>query len=76
VLGAFEIRALFGNRLLARAPTITRQAWHPPAHRDRLHLLANPKLLMLDEPTPGMRPAETLELAAQINSLNRQRLTN
>jgi len=30
---------------------------------------------MLDEPTAGMNPAETLELADQIRSLNRQGLT-
>jgi len=30
---------------------------------------------MLDEPTPGANPAETLELAGRIKSLNRQGLT-
>jgi branched-chain amino acid transport system permease protein len=31
--------------------------------------------LLLDEPTAGMNPAETLELADQIQSLNRNGLT-
>src|ERR1700682_2316254 len=34
-------------------------------------LASQPKLLLLDEPTAGMNPAETLELADQIKSLNR-----
>src|SRR5260370_17965195 len=33
------------------------------------------RLLLLDEPTAGMNPAETLELADQIRSLNRLGLT-
>jgi branched-chain amino acid transport system permease protein len=36
---------------------------------------AQPKLLLLDEPTAGMNPAETLELAEQIKGLNRLGLT-
>ena len=39
------------------------------------HSAAVPKLLLLDEPTAGMNPAETLELADQIKSLNRLGLT-
>ncbi len=74
---ALEILALFGNRLLPRAD-------HPAvslsyANRRRTEiaraLATQPKLLMLDEPTAGMNPAETLELADQIKSLNRQGLT-
>ena len=33
-------------------------------------LASRPKLLLLDEPTAGMNPAETLELAEQIKSLH------
>jgi branched-chain amino acid transport system permease protein len=33
-------------------------------------LASSPKLLLLDEPTAGMNPAETLELAGQIKSLH------
>ncbi|HXO02611.1 MAG TPA: ATP-binding cassette domain-containing protein, partial [Stellaceae bacterium] len=33
-------------------------------------LASQPKLLLLDEPTAGMNPAETLELASQIKSLH------
>src|SRR5579862_5360677 len=38
-------------------------------------LASNPTLLLLDEPTAGMNPAETLELAEQIKSLNNSGLT-
>jgi branched-chain amino acid transport system permease protein len=38
-------------------------------------LASDPKLLLLDEPTAGMNPAETLELAEQIKGLNRLGLT-
>ena len=74
---ALEILAAFGNRLLPRLD-------HPVsslsyANRRRVEiaraLSSQPKLLLLDEPTAGMNPAETLELADQIKSLNRLGLT-
>jgi branched-chain amino acid transport system permease protein len=74
---ALRILSLFGNRLLPRA-------YHPAAslsyaNRRRTEiaraLATQPKLLMLDEPTAGMNPAETLELADQIGSFNRHGLT-
>jgi branched-chain amino acid transport system ATP-binding protein len=34
-------------------------------------LAVDPEMMLLDEPTAGMNPAETLELADQIKSLNR-----
>ena len=38
-------------------------------------LATQPKILLLDEPTAGMNPAETLELAEQIGSLRQLGLT-
>ena len=68
---AMEVLGIFGNRLIPRAN-------HPAsslsyANRRRLEIAraiaSRPKLLLLDEPTAGMNPAETLELADQIRSL-------
>ncbi|MBV8492896.1 MAG: branched-chain amino acid ABC transporter ATP-binding protein/permease [Alphaproteobacteria bacterium] len=70
---AMEILAVFGNRLLPRADHIVSSLSY--ANRRRVEiaraLASQPKLLLLDEPTAGMNPAETLELADQIKSLNR-----
>jgi branched-chain amino acid transport system permease protein len=38
-------------------------------------LASRPKILLLDEPTAGMNPAETMELAEQIKSLHALGLT-
>jgi branched-chain amino acid transport system permease protein len=74
---AREIVAMFGNRLLPRLG-------HPVsslsyANRRRVEiaraLASQPKLLLLDEPTAGMNPAETLELAEQIKGFNQRGLT-
>lgn len=68
---AMEVLSIFGNRLLPRVN-------HPAsslsyANRRRLEIAraiaSRPKLLLLDEPTAGMNPAESLELADQIRSL-------
>ncbi|MBV9826157.1 MAG: branched-chain amino acid ABC transporter ATP-binding protein/permease [Alphaproteobacteria bacterium] len=70
---ALEILAVFGNRLLPRVDHVVSGLSY--ANRRRVEiaraLASQPKLLLLDEPTAGMNPAETLELAEQIKSLNK-----
>jgi branched-chain amino acid transport system permease protein len=74
---ATEIVSLFGNRLL---PRLTQTASHLSyANRRRVEisraLASRPRILLLDEPTAGMNPAETLELAEQIKHLHGLGLT-
>jgi branched-chain amino acid transport system permease protein len=72
-----EILALFGNRLLPRVDHVVASLSY--ANRRRVEiaraLASSPKLLLLDEPTAGMNPAETLELAGQIKALKEFGLT-
>ncbi len=74
---ALEIITIFGNRLL---PRVNHQA-HSLSYANRRRteisraIASRPKLLLLDEPTAGMNPAETLELAAQLRSLREMGLT-
>jgi branched-chain amino acid transport system permease protein len=74
---AREILAIFGNRLVPRADHLVSSLSY--ANRRRVEiaraLASRPKLLLLDEPTAGMNPAETLELAEQIKSLNQRGLS-
>jgi branched-chain amino acid transport system permease protein len=74
---ALEILAVFGNRLAPRVDHVVSSLSY--ANRRRVEiaraLASAPKLLLLDEPTAGMNPAETLELAEQIRSLSRLGLT-
>jgi branched-chain amino acid transport system permease protein len=74
---AMEIFAIFGNRLTPRAQQMVSGLSY--ANRRRIEiaraLASRPRILLLDEPTAGMNPAETLELAEQIKSLNGLGLT-
>jgi branched-chain amino acid transport system permease protein len=74
---AVEILEIFGNRLLPRIHHVVSSLSY--ANRRRVEIAraiaSNPKLLLLDEPTAGMNPAETLELAEQIKSLNQRGLS-
>jgi branched-chain amino acid transport system permease protein len=74
---AMEIFSIFGNRLTPRAGQMV--AGLSYANRRRIEiaraLASRPRILLLDEPTAGMNPAETLELAEQVKSLNALGLT-
>ena len=74
---ARDILSLFGNRLLPRADHLAASLSYANRRRTEIAraLATQSKLLLLDEPTAGMNPAETLELADQIQSLNRNGLT-
>jgi branched-chain amino acid transport system permease protein len=74
---ALDIIGLFGNRLLPRAnQTVLGLSY---ANRRRVEIsraiASRPRILLLDEPTAGMNPNETLELAEQIDQLNKMGLT-
>ena len=74
---ALEIIGAFGNRLLPRANQLVKELSY--ANRRRVEiaraLASRPKVLLLDEPTAGMNPVETLELSDQIRSLRTMGLT-
>jgi branched-chain amino acid transport system permease protein len=74
---AMEVLRIFGNRLLPRVNQLASSLSY--ANRRRLEIAraiaSRPSLLLLDEPTAGMNPAETLELADQIRSLKDMGIT-
>jgi branched-chain amino acid transport system permease protein len=74
---ALDILSLFGNRLLPRADHLAGSLSYANRRRSEIAraLASRPRLLLLDEPTAGMNPAETLELVEQIKSLHKLGLT-
>jgi branched-chain amino acid transport system ATP-binding protein len=71
---AREVMALFGNRLRS---VEMNPAWTLSyANRRRLEiaraLSSDGKLLLIDEPTAGMNPAESLQLAQTIQAINKR----
>lgn len=74
---AMEILAIFGNRLTPRAGQAVGGLSYANRRRTEIAraLASRPRLLLLDEPTAGMNPAETLELAEQIKGLKGLGLT-
>jgi branched-chain amino acid transport system permease protein len=74
---ALEILGMFGNRLMPRLQHLAFSLSY--ANRRRLEiaraLVSEPVLLLLDEPTAGMNPTETLELTDQIRRLRERGVT-
>ncbi|OYO18365.1 ABC transporter ATP-binding protein [Enemella dayhoffiae] len=72
-----ETLALFGDRLLPRRNQLAYSLSY--ANRRRLEiarvLASRPRVLLLDEPTAGMNPTETAELAQILAGLRSQHLT-
>lgn len=74
---AYEIMSMFGQRLTGTANTVARNL----AYADRRYLeiaralASQPKVLLLDEPTVGMNPAETEEAMRYIAQLRRAGVT-
>jgi len=74
---AMEVISVFGNRLAPRVNQLAHELSYANRRRTEIAraLASGPKVLLLDEPTAGMNPAETLELAEQIKSFRKMGLT-
>ena len=68
---AGKVLGLFGNRLTPRLEHVVTSLSYANRRRTEISraLVARPRLLLLDEPSAGMNPAETLELMDQIQSM-------
>ena len=74
---ALRILGVFGNRLTPRVDQVVGGLSYANRRRTEIAraLASRPRILLLDEPTAGMNPAETLELADQIKALKDLGLT-
>lgn len=72
-----QLLTVFGNRLTPRLHQVVGGLSYANRRRTEIAraLASRPRILLLDEPTAGMNPAETLELADQIKALNDLGLT-
>src|SRR6185295_19048258 len=77
VAWAEKVLGLFGNRLTPRLDHMVTSLSYANRRRTEISraMVARPRLLLLDEPSAGMNPAETLELMDQIQSLRPLRVT-
>jgi branched-chain amino acid transport system permease protein len=72
-----RITGLFGVRLTPRLDHVVSSLSYANRRRTEIAraLVSQPRLLLLDEPSAGMNPAETLELMDQIQSLRKLGVT-
>jgi len=72
-----QILRVFGNRLTPRVDQVVSGLSYANRRRTEIAraLASRPRILLLDEPTAGMNPAESLELADQIAALKKLGLT-